>query len=89
MNMNSMRFRVTQVAPGRRIHRGVSSVVTGAASAPAAPLVVSKTSQLAQLADMTVLSIDTGDLAIIQRFASTGLITDASESPCQVLPSEP
>ena len=54
-----------------------SRVHTSAAAA-VAPLVVSKTSQLAQLAGMTVLSIDTGDLAVIQRFAASGLITDAS-----------
>lgn len=54
-----------------------SRVRTFAATA-VAPLVVSKSSQLAQLAGMTVLSIDTGDLAVIQRFASSGLITDAS-----------
>jgi hypothetical protein len=53
----------------RRSH--VSSVAVS-------PFVISETSQLSLLANMTVLSIDTGDLAIIQRFASTGLITDAS-----------
>ncbi|GAX73513.1 hypothetical protein CEUSTIGMA_g965.t1 [Chlamydomonas eustigma] len=46
-----------------------------------APFVISETSQLSQLAKMTVLSIDTGDLAIIQKFASTGLITDATTNP--------
>jgi transaldolase len=51
------------------------------ATATAAPLTVSKTSQLAQLAQMTVLSIDTGDLGIIKRFADTGLITDATTNP--------
>jgi transaldolase len=30
---------------------------------------------------MTVLSIDTGDLSIIKRFADTGLITDATTNP--------
>ena len=54
------------------------SRVRTSAAAAVAPLVVSKTSQLAQLAGMTVLSIDTGDLAVIQRFAASGLITDAS-----------
>jgi len=38
-------------------------------------------SRLAQLADMTTLSIDTGDLGIIKRFAETGLITDATTNP--------
>jgi transaldolase len=38
-------------------------------------------SQLAQLASMTTLSIDTGDLDIIEKFASTGLISDATTNP--------
>ena len=40
-----------------------------------------KTSQLAQLASMTVLSIDTGDLDIVEQFAATGYITDATTNP--------
>jgi transaldolase len=40
-----------------------------------------KTSQLAQLASMTVLSIDTGDLDIVEKFAATGYITDATTNP--------
>lgn len=42
---------------------------------------VREKSQLAQLASMTTLSIDTGDLDIIESFASTGLITDATTNP--------
>jgi len=38
-------------------------------------------SQLEQLAGMTVLSIDTGDLDIIQKYADTGHITDATTNP--------
>ena len=38
-------------------------------------------SQLAQLAAMTTISIDTGDLSVIEEFASTGLITDATTNP--------
>mmetsp|Transcript_24560 Transcript_24560/g.53668 ORF Transcript_24560/g.53668 Transcript_24560/m.53668 type:complete len:401 (+) Transcript_24560:145-1347(+) len=67
--------RPTSVAARRHVR------ATATASAPAASLTVSKTSQLAQLAGMTVLSIDTGDLDIIRRFASTGLITDATTNP--------
>ena len=37
--------------------------------------------QLAQLAGMTTLSIDTGDLDILEAFAATGLITDATTNP--------
>eukprot|EP00931_Biecheleriopsis_adriatica_P031134 TRINITY_DN18280_c0_g1_i2.p1 TRINITY_DN18280_c0_g1~~TRINITY_DN18280_c0_g1_i2.p1 ORF type:complete len:407 (+),score=90.60 TRINITY_DN18280_c0_g1_i2:30-1223(+) len=36
---------------------------------------------LAQLASMTTLSIDTGDLNVIKEFASTGLVTDATTNP--------
>lgn len=38
-------------------------------------------SQLAQLASMTTLSIDSGDLKVIQDFANTGYITDATTNP--------
>lgn len=38
-------------------------------------------SQLEQLAAMTVLSIDTGDIQTIEKFAATGLITDATTNP--------
>jgi len=42
---------------------------------------VSPASQLAQLAGMTTLSIDTGDLDILEEFGATGLITDATTNP--------
>lgn len=38
-------------------------------------------SQLAQLASMTILSIDSGDLDVIREFAATGYITDATTNP--------
>jgi transaldolase len=38
-------------------------------------------SQLAQLASMTVLSIDSGDLKVIAEYAATGYITDATTNP--------
>jgi len=44
-------------------------------------LAVSPGSQLAQLAELTTLSIDTGSLEIIEEYASTGLITDATTNP--------
>jgi transaldolase len=53
-----------------------------AAAAPSLPTAAElKTSQLAQLASMTVLSIDTGDLDIVEKFAATGYITDATTNP--------
>jgi transaldolase len=42
---------------------------------------VSPESQLAQLASMTVLSIDSGDLNVIKQYAATGYITDATTNP--------
>ena len=42
---------------------------------------VSESSQLAQLASMTTLSIDSGDLAVIKVYADTGYITDATTNP--------
>jgi transaldolase len=38
-------------------------------------------SQLAQLASMTTLSIDSGDLKVIEEYAATGHITDATTNP--------
>jgi len=40
-----------------------------------------KDSQLAQLASMTVIAVDTGDLSVIADLASTGYITDATTNP--------
>lgn len=37
--------------------------------------------QLQQLASMTTLSIDTGDLNVIAEMAATGFITDATTNP--------
>ena len=37
--------------------------------------------QLEQLADVTVLSIDTGDLDVIEQYAKGGLISDATTNP--------
>ena len=38
-------------------------------------------SQLEQLADMTVVSCDSGDLDVLAKFSATGLITDATTNP--------
>ncbi|KAJ1481396.1 hypothetical protein T484DRAFT_2731410 [Baffinella frigidus] len=42
---------------------------------------VSTSSQLAQLSGMTVLSVDTGDLTVIEELGKTGYITDATTNP--------
>ena len=59
-----------------RVSRSRAIVLAPSAASPS-----TKTSQLAQLAKRTVLSIDTGDLSIIKKWASTGLITDATTNP--------
>ncbi|GFH53007.1 hypothetical protein CTEN210_09483 [Chaetoceros tenuissimus] len=40
-----------------------------------------KASQLEQLSKLTTLSIDSGDLKVIEKYASTGFITDATTNP--------
>lgn len=47
----------------------------------AAVVTATEKSQLAQLASMTVLSIDSGDLNVIRDYAATGYITDATTNP--------
>lgn len=44
-------------------------------------LKMSEKSQLEQLSEMTTLSIDSGDLKVIEKYAQTGLITDATTNP--------
>jgi len=64
--------------------QGSSMLVGGGRAgnlAMAASLTVSPSSHLAQLAGMTTLSIDSGDLDVIQQFGATGLITDATTNP--------
>jgi len=46
-----------------------------------AAVAASEKSQLAQLAGMTTLSIDSGDLKVIESYAKTGYITDATTNP--------
>jgi transaldolase len=67
------------VVPASKQHRtkGFQSTTQLAAAAVTA----SEKSQLAQLASMTVLSIDSGDLNVIREYASTGYITDATTNP--------
>ena len=53
----------------------------GMRAAPAMKVEAPPGSLLAQLADVTTLSIDTGDLDILESYAATGLITDATTNP--------
>ena len=45
------------------------------------PRTLRQATQLEQLADVTVLSIDTGDLDVIETYVKGGLITDATTNP--------
>jgi len=66
----------------------LASAVSLRHARPAAPsrtaalsLSMSGGSQLAQLASMTVLAVDTGDLSVIEELSKTGHITDATTNP--------
>ena len=63
------------IAP-RKKHRGIGRWRLHTKGAP-----LELAAQLAQLAGMTTLSIDTGDLDILEEFGATGLITDATTNP--------
>lgn len=69
------RFLAPGRAPSRPAVRGRRVLVVHATAT------VSASSQLARLAEMTVLSVDTGDLNIIKQLADTGKITDATTNP--------
>jgi len=56
------------------------SLVSKRRMSPVSCLKMAK-SQLEQLAGMTTLSIDSGDLNVIKKFADTGYITDATTNP--------
>lgn len=64
---------------------GASRASAWIAAARRAPLLrqpaLMVTSQLEQLASMTVLSVDTGDLDVIAEMAKTGFISDATTNP--------
>ena len=72
----------TLLAPTSALQLGAvrCNSVSARACAPSM-LDVSPDSHLAQLAGMTTLSIDTGDLDILEEFGATGLITDATTNP--------
>lgn len=59
----------------------VAKASNGGTTTSRLSLQVSPESQLAQLASMTVLSIDSGDLDVIRDYAATGYITDATTNP--------
>ena len=45
------------------------------------PRTILKASALEELSKMTTISIDSGDLDVVEKFAKTGLITDATTNP--------
>ena len=65
--------RISAFAPRR--HRGPSSSSSSSSSSAL------RISALETLADMTTLSIDSGDIDTVSRYAKTGLITDATTNP--------
>jgi hypothetical protein len=65
----------------RIVRCAASSSTPAAVAAPEPASFVKPGSQLEQLAAMTVLSIDTGDIQTIQKFAATGFIADATTNP--------
>lgn len=68
------------VSPSVFFSSSVSLPTTASSSSSNTRLFMRK-SQLAQLADMTTLSIDSGDLKVIETYAKTGFITDATTNP--------
>ncbi len=54
---------------------------TTTTATPTNIVVVSETCQLAQLSKHTILSIDSGDIELIQQYAATGYLTDATTNP--------
>ena len=67
--------------PTCRRHSPLDHHTTTRLVVAAAVVTASEQSQLAQLAGMTTLSIDSGDLKVIEDYAKTGYITDATTNP--------
>lgn len=61
-----------------KTHLQLSSTAADAA-------VTTKTSALDELSKMTTISIDSGDLNVVEEYAKTGLVTDATTNPLFVL----
>ena len=68
-------------AAGRTRAKAGERSRTRASTAGAAVGVEAEAGPLAQLAGMTTLSVDTGDLATVRRLVGTGLVTDATTNP--------
>ena len=63
------------------ILKAASSSSTKTQQQAVSPIDVAPGSLLEQLANMTVLSIDSGDLNVVRAYAQTGFITDATTNP--------
>lgn len=73
----NMKFSVLVVLAG-------PAAVSAFAPRPARPAAASaplRISALESLADITTLSIDSGDIDVVRRYAATGLVTDATTNP--------
>ena len=79
-----MQFFLLFLSGAAALQLGVAATKPSRHAAPklqAEAVLAPPTTQLAQLASMTTLSIDTGDLDVLESFAKTGLITDATTNP--------
>ena len=79
-----MQFFLLFLSGAAALQLGVAATKPSRHAAPklqAEAILAPPTTQLAQLASMTTLSIDTGDLDVLESFAKTGLITDATTNP--------
>ena len=65
----------------RRSSFALSSVSSGSAAAATLSQSSGSGSILKQLSSKTIISIDSGDLDVLQKWAETGLITDATTNP--------
>lgn len=84
--MSLFRASVVVAALYLLLASGTSTFLLAATRAPAAGLRLGDVeaptpNQLAELAKLTTLSIDTGDLDVIEQYAATGLIEDATTNP--------
>ena len=79
-HQNQMLSSHRRLSSNARPTNNRGSILARAVQAPNS-VSITQTCQLANLAKITVLSIDTGDLNILRQWASTGVITDATTNP--------
>lgn len=70
---------ISAFAPRRHHHHHHGPIMSSSSSSSSSSAL--RISALETLADMTTLSIDSGDIDTVSRYAKTGLITDATTNP--------